>query len=92
MSGIETASLERLLAAEQSAFATRHPRSQERFRAGQEHYLYGSPSHWMRRWAGGFPLFIESARGARSGASMILITSISVLGTRGQCVVTALQQ
>jgi glutamate-1-semialdehyde 2,1-aminomutase len=53
-----------LLEAEQRAFAARHPRSRQAFEAGQRHYLYGAPSHWMRRWAGGFPLTAASAQGA----------------------------
>lgn len=54
----------RLLAAEQQRFATAHPRSRQAFEAGQRHYLYGAPSHWMRRWAGGFPLTAARAQGA----------------------------
>ena len=53
-----------MLEAEQRRFAEQHPRSRQAFAAGQEHYLYGAPSHWMRRWAGGFPLTVASARGA----------------------------
>ncbi len=32
--------------------------------AGQRHYPYGAPSHWMRRWAGGFPIYVAKAEGA----------------------------
>jgi glutamate-1-semialdehyde 2,1-aminomutase len=53
-----------LLAAEQQRYAELHPRSQQAFEAGQQYYLYGAPSHWMRRWAGGFPLTAASAQGA----------------------------
>jgi glutamate-1-semialdehyde 2,1-aminomutase len=53
-----------LLEAEQRDFAARHPRSRRAFEDGQRHYLYGAPSHWMRRWAGGFPLTVASAQGA----------------------------
>lgn len=53
------------LAREQARFADTHPRSRAAFAAGQRHYLYGAPSHWMRRWAGGFPLAVQSAKGAR---------------------------
>ena len=56
--------LEAMLAREQSRYAANHPRSRELFAAGQAHYLYGAPSHWMRRWAGGFPLYAKSASGA----------------------------
>lgn len=56
--------LSALLAREQALFATTHPRSRELHASGQAHYLYGAPSHWMRRWAGGFPLYVEQASGA----------------------------
>jgi glutamate-1-semialdehyde 2,1-aminomutase len=56
--------LEALLAREQALYAASHPRSRELFAAGQAHYLYGAPSHWMRRWAGGFPLYARHAQGA----------------------------
>ncbi len=53
-----------LVEREQRMFAERHPRSRESFERGSEHYLYGAPSHWMRRWSGGFPLYVERASGA----------------------------
>jgi len=57
--------LEAVLRDEQRAFAEAHPRSRALFEAGQSHFLYGAPSHWMRRWAGGFPLAIDGGRGSR---------------------------
>jgi glutamate-1-semialdehyde 2,1-aminomutase len=53
------------LAREQHEFSQRRPRSQALYAAGEQHYLYGAPLHWMRRWAGGFPLYAERACGAR---------------------------
>ena len=53
-----------LLTREQATFTARHPRSGALFAAGERHYLYGAPSHWMRRWAGGFPVYVERASGA----------------------------
>jgi glutamate-1-semialdehyde 2,1-aminomutase len=53
------------LADEQREFSARRPRSRTLYAAGEAHYLYGAPLHWMRRWAGGFPLYAERARGAR---------------------------
>jgi glutamate-1-semialdehyde 2,1-aminomutase len=50
---------------EQREFAERRPRSRAAFAAGEQHYLYGVPMHWMRRWAGGFPLYAARAAGAR---------------------------
>ncbi|MGV3571031.1 MAG: transaminase [Ramlibacter sp.] len=53
-----------LLDQELAEFARLHPRSRASFSEGQDHYLYGAPSHWMRRWAGGFPLSVQAAHGA----------------------------
>ncbi len=60
----DAAIIEELIGREQAAYARLHPRSLRDFEDGQRHYLYGAPSHWMRRWAGGFPLYCGSARGA----------------------------
>ena len=65
MAAPDPQTVQRLLAREQARFAADHPRSRAAFEAGQQHYLYGAPSHWMRRWAGGFPLAVASAKGAR---------------------------
>jgi len=53
-----------LIEREQQRFHARHPRSAEAWLKGKQHYLYGGPSHWMRRWAGGFPIYVDEARGA----------------------------
>ena len=62
---LDPQALRAALAREQARFADTHPRSRAAYAAGQQHYLYGAPSHWMRRWAGGFPLAVQSAQGAR---------------------------
>jgi glutamate-1-semialdehyde 2,1-aminomutase len=54
----------RLLDAEQERFRTMHPCSADAWHEGQRHFLYGGPSHWMRRWAGGFPVYVDEASGA----------------------------
>lgn len=56
--------LNRLLDAEQERFRALHPRSAAAWQQGRQHYLYGGPSHWMRRWAGGFPIYADEAHGA----------------------------
>ncbi len=61
----DPARLDRWLAQEQARFEALHPRSQAAWQAGQAHWLYGAPSHWMRRWASGFPLQMAAAEGAR---------------------------
>ncbi len=47
-----------LMQAEQARFERTHARSGELFQQGKQHWLYGAPSHWMRRWMGGWPLTI----------------------------------
>lgn len=63
MSTLNPQAVQAMLDQEQARFAQLHPVSQASFTAGQAHYLYGAPSHWMRRWAGGFPLAVHSAQG-----------------------------
>ncbi len=58
------ATLDRLIDAEQARFENLHPRSAAAWREGRQHFLYGAPSHWMRRWAGGFPIYVDAAVGA----------------------------
>jgi glutamate-1-semialdehyde 2,1-aminomutase len=55
--------LGRLLAAERDAYAQDHPRSAALF-ADASHLIGRVPMTWMGKWAGGFPLFLESAHGA----------------------------
>ncbi|HEX6019020.1 MAG TPA: hypothetical protein VFZ28_13060 [Burkholderiaceae bacterium] len=47
-----------LMQSEQARFERTHARSGELFTQGKQHWLYGAPSHWMRRWMGGWPLCI----------------------------------
>jgi glutamate-1-semialdehyde 2,1-aminomutase len=56
--------LNALIDAEQARFERLHPRSAAAWREGQENFLYGAPSHWMRRWSGGFPIYVDVADGA----------------------------
>jgi glutamate-1-semialdehyde 2,1-aminomutase len=56
---------EGLLARELAAFARDHPRSLALARRARRSLLAGVPMHWMVRWAGGFPVYAEEARGAR---------------------------
>lgn len=61
--GTVSGTIDRLIDAEQARFSETHPRSAEAWARGREHFLYGGPSHWMRRWAGGFPVYVDEARG-----------------------------
>lgn len=54
-----------LIEREQDRFAQSRPRSAALNEAGRQYYLYGGPSHWMRRWAGGFPMYVDKATGTR---------------------------
>lgn len=56
--------LESLVARERAAYAAANPRSAAAFAAGR-HLLGGVPMTWMRMWAGGFPLYLSAASGAR---------------------------
>ncbi|WP_298256725.1 transaminase [Bradyrhizobium sp.] len=65
LSRIDESAVDRMIDREQARFREMHPRSAEAWARGREHFLYGGPSHWMRRWAGGFPVYVASAKGAR---------------------------
>ncbi|MCW2818593.1 MAG: aminotransferase [Marmoricola sp.] len=57
--------LARLRQVEDQRFADTHPRSAELAARAQGSLLAGVPMPWMTRWPGAFPVFAESARGAR---------------------------
>jgi glutamate-1-semialdehyde 2,1-aminomutase len=57
--------LRQLLADERAAFAASHPRSRAAYSEAQPHLLGGVPMTWMNMAAGGFPLYLARARGAR---------------------------
>ncbi len=59
------ARLAELHAREEERFAREHPRSRALAVRAREHLVAGVPMHWMAKWAGGFPLFVAEARGAR---------------------------
>ncbi len=53
-----------LLARERAMFAETHPRSLGAYRDAQASLFGGVPMTWMNKAAGGFPLYVVSARGA----------------------------
>jgi glutamate-1-semialdehyde 2,1-aminomutase len=64
MPDVDRSRLATLLAAEQAAYTAQHPRSRELFTAGTN--LFGRvPMTWMNKWSGGFPLYLDRARGNR---------------------------
>jgi glutamate-1-semialdehyde 2,1-aminomutase len=57
--------LSALRADEERRFVESHPRSRELSEKASGSLLAGVPMPWMTRWAGSFPVFLESASGAR---------------------------
>jgi glutamate-1-semialdehyde 2,1-aminomutase len=61
---VDRARLQALMARETADFAARHPRSRSLHERASHSLLGGVPMNWMIKWAGPFPLFLESADGA----------------------------
>ena len=61
---LDRARLEHLMASELAAFERANPRSRALFERAQGPLLDGVPMNWMVKWAGPYPLFVESASGA----------------------------
>jgi glutamate-1-semialdehyde 2,1-aminomutase len=57
--------LARLLARERASFLASHPRSHAAFAAAAANLLGGVPMTWMNKAAGGFPVYLAEADGAR---------------------------
>jgi glutamate-1-semialdehyde 2,1-aminomutase len=62
---IDRSRLGSLLDRERTVFAESNPRSAAAYAAGAPHLLGGVPMTWMNMSAGGFPLYLARARGAR---------------------------
>jgi glutamate-1-semialdehyde 2,1-aminomutase len=65
VTAIDRSRLQRLLADERAAYAASHPRSAAAYAEAHPHLLGGVPMTWMNMAAGGFPLYLKNARGAR---------------------------
>jgi len=50
---------------EEILFVSDHPRSAALYERAQKSLLGGVPMNWMKKWAGAFPVFVKSAKGAR---------------------------
>jgi len=61
---IDRSRLARLLARERDAFRAAHPRSARAHDAART-LIGGVPMTWMAKWATGFPMYLDGARGAR---------------------------
>jgi glutamate-1-semialdehyde 2,1-aminomutase len=59
------AALAELHAREEARFAETHPRSRELAERARSTLFEGVPMHWMRKWPGGFPVFVQEAKGSR---------------------------
>ncbi|HMJ81388.1 MAG TPA: transaminase [Candidatus Dormibacteraeota bacterium] len=64
MRALDRARLSTLLAREVAAFEAAHPRSRALHEQARGSLLGGVPMNWMVKWAGGFPVFVETAQGA----------------------------
>jgi glutamate-1-semialdehyde 2,1-aminomutase len=64
MTVIDRNKLQRALDQEIDRFAAEHPECHALYERAKGCLLDGVPMNWMVRWAGGFPLFVEQARGA----------------------------
>ena len=62
---VEPGRLQQLHAAEDERFRETHPRSATLAQEARGSLLAGVPMPWMTRWPGPFPVFAESASGAR---------------------------
>jgi glutamate-1-semialdehyde 2,1-aminomutase len=52
------------MAKELEMFEKNHPKSGEIFKRAQGSLLQGVPMNWMTKWAGSYPVFVETAKGA----------------------------
>ena len=64
MSEIDRAWLRELMARELTSFREANPRSFELFERSRKSLLEGVPMHWMVRWPGEFPVYVQEAHGA----------------------------
>ena len=57
--------LKKLNAKEEERFLVLHPKSGELFKKAKEVMPGGVPMSWMAKWPGAYPVFVDSAQGAR---------------------------
>ncbi len=61
---IDRKKLHQLHERETQRFVAEHPRSTSLYNRAQNSLLGGVPMNWMKKWAGPFPLFVRTAKGA----------------------------
>ncbi len=64
MTMIDRGRLGKLRAREEKRFVDEHPRSAELYARAEHSLLGGVPMNWLQKWAGAFPVFVKSAKGA----------------------------
>ncbi|HEX7696738.1 MAG TPA: aminotransferase class III-fold pyridoxal phosphate-dependent enzyme, partial [Candidatus Acidoferrum sp.] len=64
MSTIDRKKLHHLHERESQRFLADHPKSAALYARAQSSLLGGVPMNWMKKWAGAFPIFVKSAKGA----------------------------
>ena len=64
MAELNRTKLEQLLKSEEQLFHKHHPKSYELYQRARKSLHGGVPMLWMIRWAGSFPIFAKSAKGA----------------------------
>jgi glutamate-1-semialdehyde 2,1-aminomutase len=64
MTTIDRNKLKTLQKREESRFLAEHPKSAALYQRAQSSLLGGVPMNWMKKWAGAFPIFVKSAKGA----------------------------
>ncbi|MGA3158831.1 MAG: transaminase [Steroidobacteraceae bacterium] len=57
--------LQRLMAGELARFTAEHPGSRALHQRAMNSLVSGVPMPWMARWPGGYPIYVQEARGAR---------------------------
>src|SRR5260370_1401337 len=64
MTPIARKNLRQLHECESQRFLADHPKSAALYQRAQSSLLGGVPMNWMKKWAGAFPIFVKSAKGA----------------------------
>ena len=64
MTTIDRKKLRQLHECESQRFLADHPQSAALYQRAQSSLLGGVPMNWMKKWAGAFPIFVKSAKGA----------------------------
>src|ERR1700747_1921737 len=64
MTRIDREKLKQLQERETKRFVAEHPKSAALYRTAQDSLLGGVPMNWIKKWAGAFPVFVKSAKGA----------------------------